>query len=81
MFIKPCPVCGKIPKVEKTFDEAFIHVRIKCKRPFRKCHANVHAWGYFYPEERAIETWNKLNAYQTASVTSGGYVDIVAMRK
>ena len=79
--IKRCPVCGRSPKVKTTYDEAFIHVRIECKRLFRRCHAHVHSIGYFFPEERAIEAWNNIKKFQYVCVTSGGHVSVKEMTK
>lgn len=65
--LKPCPVCGKIPKVKRNYAyEASGYgawCTIQCKPLFRKPHLKIEEgksmWNRAY--KHAIEDWNEMN--------------------
>ena len=63
--LKPCPICGKMPKVKRDYgyeSSGFgAWCIIECKRPFHKLHMKVEqgksTWERAY--KYAVEEWNR----------------------
>lgn len=65
--LKPCPVCGKKPKVKDTIWDLGTRrmIEIKCKPLFREPHCSIINAGSvpWVHMDNAIDTWNRKVMY------------------
>lgn len=66
MYIRPCPICGKMPKIKRdyNYEDSFFGAwcTIQCKPFLRRAHVKVEHGNanWDIALERAIDDWNRM---------------------